>query len=72
MPMSYRRLLARDRRKAAVHEAGHVVIARMFGLTDIDAHIRRHFESSIYEKTWVGQTGFSKRYFSASGHGYTD
>jgi hypothetical protein len=53
------RVVARDRRSAAVHEAGHLVIARMLSIK-AQAHIYYKVENEDFdllaEKTWSGQT----------------
>jgi hypothetical protein len=53
------RVVARDRRRAAVHEAGHLVIARMLSI-DANAYIYYAVENEdfdlVAEKTWHGQT----------------
>ena len=61
-PMSPIRIWARDRRLAAVHEAGHVVIARMFSI-NADAYIRPVLGNVDVEceKTWIGQTLYNRR-----------
>jgi hypothetical protein len=47
------RLIAYDRRMAAIHESGHLVIGQMLGFPG-RAHIQRHNEPG--EKTWIGST----------------
>jgi hypothetical protein len=47
------RVRARDRRMAAIHEAGHLVIARMFGFPG-SAWIWPNDQPE--EKTWLGRT----------------
>jgi hypothetical protein len=55
--MTLNQIWAHDRRKAGVHEAGHVVIARML---NINAHAFIYYvfdnNNPLYEKTWLGQT----------------
>jgi hypothetical protein len=55
------RLSARDRRCAAVHEAGHLVVARHLGVIAFGAEIRKIEAQGIDEKEWIGsvrcQTG---------------
>jgi hypothetical protein len=55
--MSLIQIWAHDRQKAAVHEAGHVVIARML---NINAHAVIYYlfdnNNPRYEMTWGGQT----------------
>jgi hypothetical protein len=47
------RLIAYDRRMAAIHESGHLVIGQMLGFPG-RAHIQRYNEPG--EKTWIGST----------------
>lgn len=47
---------AKDRRYAAIHEAGHVVIAKYLGLTNVQAEIRKIDPQDYTEKEWVGST----------------
>ena len=50
------RILAHDRRKSAVHEAGHYVIGRHFGLKSGDAWISpTGADPRGDEQTWIGQ-----------------
>jgi len=49
------RVEALDRREAAVHEAGHVVIARHVGADVLWAYITRTSNPGPDEKTWIGQ-----------------
>jgi hypothetical protein len=53
--LSPARIEARDRRMAAIHEAGHAVIARHVGARSAQAHIERHSAADPFEKTWTGQ-----------------
>jgi hypothetical protein len=48
------RVSARDRRRAAVHEAGHVVVARHLGIVTLQAEIRKIEPQDFTEKQWVG------------------
>ena len=51
-----KRLEARDRRLAAVHEAGHIVVARKLGIPQIDARLTKCANSDPMERTsWSGQ-----------------
>ena len=61
-PFTQIRWWARDRRLAAVHEAGHVVIARMFSIK-ADAYIRPVLGNVdvLYESMWIGQTLYNRR-----------
>lgn len=52
--MSPNRTLARDRRMAAVHEAGHVVIARRVGFKTAVAWIWPN-EGRREERSWLGR-----------------
>lgn len=45
---------ARERRHAAVHEAGHVVVARHLGLRILEAGIRKNDLQELDEKEWIG------------------
>src|SRR5262249_11799864 len=47
-----RKIVARDRRLAAVHEAGHVVVARRLGLEILSAWIR---PDGSEERSWDGR-----------------
>jgi len=55
--MTPKRILARDRRMAAVHEAGHWVMAEwvMAEPWSFSARIEPTESNSDYEKTWIGQ-----------------
>jgi hypothetical protein len=58
--LSSRKLEALDRRAAAVHEAGHVVIGREVGIKALSARIFRIGDGDISNnKTWGGQTRYS-------------
>lgn len=53
-----KRIQARDRRKAAVHEAGHMVIARHFG-AQAEGWLFRNEDARVSEEnTWVGRMEF--------------
>ena len=45
---------ARDRRLAAIHEAGHFVVGRHVGLRWSEAWISRVGEPTLYDKAWNG------------------
>lgn len=47
-------LKSRDRRTAAIHEAGHIVIARKLGLPVYSARIVPHDDGGRNEKFWTG------------------
>jgi hypothetical protein len=60
-----KRFASRDRRRAAIHEAGHAIVARHFG-AEADAHIVRHALGDLDNKAWTGQcrwrrTGLDQR-----------
>jgi hypothetical protein len=48
------RIEALDRRNAAVHEAGHKVIARHVGVTAFNAEIWRNHDAGKDGRTWLG------------------
>jgi hypothetical protein len=50
-----RKIGARDRRCAAVHEAGHAVVARHFGCEIVSAWIVPADNPGPDEKTWIGR-----------------
>jgi hypothetical protein len=58
MMMRSRRLstwiLLRDRRRAAIHEAGHFTIGRHLGLLTFNARIEKNPIQSRDEKSWIG------------------
>jgi hypothetical protein len=58
--MSPQRIVAYDRRLAAIHEAAHQVVARRYGLQDVGAWIEPSptNEPSL-ERTWIGHTYFT-------------
>ena len=51
-----RRIDARDRRLAAIHEAGHHVIARYHGMDEVESWIERVGDPTVYNNAWVGRT----------------
>jgi hypothetical protein len=53
--MDWKRIIARDRRDAAVHEAGHVVVARQFGCEIASAWIIPVDNPGPDETTWTGR-----------------
>jgi hypothetical protein len=55
---------ARDRRLAAVHEAGHLVMARYLGCRDASARIFPNEDADEHQKRWTGQTSYGARWFS--------
>jgi hypothetical protein len=54
--MNPKRTHARDRRLAAVHEAGHIVIARAVGLEVGSAWIGPN-TGKVAKRTWIGHVG---------------
>ncbi|WP_069880896.1 hypothetical protein [Bosea sp. BIWAKO-01] len=57
--MDVRRIIARDRRMAAVHEAGHAVVAMHLGFEVVGAFIRPNPTDDIYsEKSYLGQATY--------------
>jgi hypothetical protein len=57
-PLTRKRISARDRRIAAIHEAGHITMARHIGLTAISAWLVEMPGAGKYEKLWIGHTRF--------------
>ena len=57
-PVNPKRVMARDRRLAAVHEAGHVVVAARFGLYAASAWISRAESPMPDERAWIGRVQF--------------
>lgn len=57
-PYSRKRIAARDRRIAAIHEAGHVTMARHVGLTDVSAWLEETRDPGEYDKLWIGHTRY--------------
>jgi hypothetical protein len=53
---SLRRIEARDRRMAAIHEAGHVTMARNVGLDILAAWLEKTPDPGVYDKLWIGHT----------------
>jgi len=66
MPKSFsrKRLSAWDRRLAAIHEAGHVTMARYVGLIVTSAWLEETREGGIYEKFWIGHTSYMLPFIS--------
>ena len=60
MTWSLVRIEAHDRHRAAMHEAGHFVIARKVGVINPRASISRRsdFSDVFQEKTWSGKCSF--------------
>ena len=53
-----KRTIALDRRLAAVHEAGHIVVARRFDLSPDIARIRRAESPRREGRAWIGRVRF--------------
>ncbi|WP_159716393.1 hypothetical protein [Geminicoccus flavidas] len=53
------RVMAWDRRRAAIHEAGHLVMARHLGIRDGWAVIFPRPDAAADDKTWGGRFSFS-------------
>jgi hypothetical protein len=53
-PINLKRLEARDRRLAAIHEAAHHVMARHRGIDEVESWIERVGEPTKYDTAWVG------------------
>jgi hypothetical protein len=51
------RVISRDRRMAAIHEAGHIVVARSFGVS-CQAWIVPVLDNEPWQKMWVGRSCF--------------
>jgi hypothetical protein len=49
-------ICAEDQRHAAIHEAGHFVVAKYLGLSNVQAEIRKIEPQDDTEKEWVGST----------------
>jgi len=60
------RFEAFDRRRTALHEAGHVVMGRAIGIRDICAVIWRNPKPTPDEKLWFGTTMCQTRRISAA------
>ena len=66
--ISQKRIESRDRRRAAVHEAGHLVMMRHLGVLGGSAKILRKPSSATSERLWVGQTSFLPHILELSKH----
>jgi hypothetical protein len=55
-PLATVQISARDRRLAAIHEAGHFTIGRHLGLLAINARIEKNLNRGPDEKLWIGNT----------------
>jgi hypothetical protein len=49
-------ICAEDQCHAAIHEAGHFVVAKYLGLSNVQAEIRKIEPQDYTEKEWVGST----------------
>ena len=59
MILKQTRIVARDRRMAAIHEAGHVTIGRHIGLIGISARLEKVQKPDVlFDKAWIGQTQY--------------
>ena len=59
--MNPARTQARDRRLAAVHEAGHAVVAEHIGIEDVEAWIAPFgTQDSGTEKSWIGRCSWPR------------
>ena len=57
-PMTPARIQAWDRRRAAIHEAGHIVVGRHFGCPMIgQVHKDGDVDDPLKFNTWTGQAG---------------
>jgi hypothetical protein len=52
------RMAAKDRRRAAIHEAGHVTIGRYIGLKAVSALLVKVEGGGLCEKHWIGHTRY--------------
>jgi hypothetical protein len=66
--INLKRIEARDRRRAAVHEAGHHVMARYRGMCEVDSWIERVGDPTPYEKSWVGHCSYRNPHPEAHQH----
>ena len=74
--LSHKQIQARERRLSAVHEAGHLVIARHLGVAAASAWIAPNENAGPEEKTWLGQMRviglparrLSRRMIGVAGH----
>ena len=58
--LSLKRIMARDRRLAAIHEAGHVTSARHLGVLVTSAWLEKNSDSDpLSEKQWTGHSAVS-------------
>jgi hypothetical protein len=64
--MNPKRILARERRVAAIHEAGHVVVSRRLGFELLSAWIAPH-DGEPDDRTWIGRVQI-RRSHEASEH----
>jgi hypothetical protein len=57
---------ALDRRRSAVHEAGHFVVARHLGVRVCGAYISRVRDPSLDEPSWTGRMSIERRAYVRS------
>ena len=53
--INFKRIEARGRRWAAIHEAGHNIMVQHRGIREVDSWIERVGDPTRYEKLWVGR-----------------
>jgi hypothetical protein len=54
---SLKQIIARDRRFAAIHEAGHVIMARHLGALVASAWLEKTGHSDVlFQRQWIGHT----------------
>jgi hypothetical protein len=64
--INLKRIEARDRRWAAIHEAGHDTMARHRGMREVDSWIERVDDPTYCEKSWVGHCELRNPYPGSS------
>jgi hypothetical protein len=57
-PLTPKRIFIRDRRMAAIHEAGHVIMGRHIGLAVTTAWLENTMSLGADEKLWTGHTKY--------------
>jgi hypothetical protein len=55
-----KRIEARDRLLAAIHEAAHDIIARHRGMHEVESWIERVGDPTLYDTSWVGHCRWRK------------
>ena len=53
-----KRIAARDRRRVAIHEAGHIVMGRHVGIDTFRAEIFPTYAQHTYDKLWIGKATY--------------